>query len=196
MTASTILALDISTRCGWAFDRLAYPGQPESGLWRCPGSLGSREEGYDYGQSFAFLERKLRAFIEDRRPGMIVKESPLKLLHPKKGFGHDGKMQASLVTSQATIRCLVGLDAIVEKVAHQCGVPAYDVNVQEVKAYFVRGGATKEEMVRRCELLGWDCHGDHNEADAMAIWSLGKARIDPKFSPMTTPLFGRKEARP
>lgn len=192
---STILALDVSTRAGWSIDSRLHPGTPESGLFRCPGSLGSQEEGYDFGRTFLAFERWLRVFIEERRPSMIAKEEPLKLLHPKLDRDGRGRMTAKLTTSQNTIRCLMGLDGIVEKVACEFKLPCYDKNVQSIKAYFVRGGCDKSEIMKRCDLLGWRHDGDDNRADAMALWALAKSLVDPKFSPMTTPLFGRAQGR-
>lgn len=186
-----LLALDVSTRTGWAIDDRLRLGVPESGLFRCPGSLGGRDEGYDFGRTFHAFEVWLRRFIEERRPDVIAKEEPLRLLHPKTRFGAKGKMEAALVTSQTTIRCLLGLDAVVEKVAFEFKIDCYDANVQKIKKYFVRGGAEKSEMMARCKLLGWDHGGDDNRADAMALWAYAKSISDPKFAPMTTPLFGR-----
>lgn len=187
-----IKTLDLSTRTGWARDDPNSPGRPVSGVFRCPGSIGDSTAGYNFGSAFARFEEWLRKDLTDDRPDIVVKEAPLKLLHPKAGWGANGKMEAKLVTSQNTIRLLLGLDAAVELVCNQLKINVYEVNVQKVKSHFVRGGAKKEEMVARCRQLGWDCGSDDNRADAMALWSFAKATLDPAWSPMSTPLFGRK----
>lgn len=185
-----VLALDIATRTGFAHDNPAG-GPPLGGVLRIPSPLPiySKDGGatsWEYGACYKTFHVDLSKLVASVRPEIGVFEAPINII-----AGKDGKRKVQ--TSQTTIRLLFALAGIAELVFAQHDIPISETNITTVKKHFAgHGHAEKPAMLARCRQLGWDCNGDHNTADAMAIWSLAKSLLDPKWRPgLGTPLFGR-----
>lgn len=98
--------------------------------------------------------------------------------------------------SQQTALDLISLAAVARCAAHRHGARVRLVHVQTVRKHFVGAGRPenpKQAVMQRCRLLGWT-PADDNQGDAGALWAYGMAQVYPKWSPRSTPLFGRKVA--
>jgi crossover junction endodeoxyribonuclease RuvC len=176
-----VLALDISSKTGFACDG-HIEGRPVSGVIRLPKASGDDESGWNLGPLFADYRRQLASLLIVVQPDICAFEAPLQLMHG----GH-----AAVRTSQNTVRLLFGLAGITEGLLSEKNVRGYEANLATVKKHFAGSGrAEKEAMVARCRQLGWPAE-DHNAADACGLWSLMKSLHDPRWSPRSTPLFGR-----
>ena len=179
---AVILALDIATKTGWAHDG-PEPGRPLTGTFRAPSPEGDAECGFDFGRTFAGYRQWLVRMIGIVKPATVAFEAPLQIVQGQR---------SKVATNQNTIRILFGLAAITEMAITECGLRAYEANVQAVKRHFAgHGHADKAAMLGRCRQLGWAAE-DHNAADAAALWSLVKSLQEPQWSPNSTPLFGRR----
>jgi hypothetical protein len=177
-----VLALDIATRTGWATDG-SLPGVPVTGVFQAPKAKGSRSEGREFGVSFAAYRAWLVEMIGNIEPEIVGFEAPLNVV----AKSHGGGLRT---TSQETVRLLFGLAAITEEVAQTLGVGCVEQNIGTIKRHFSgTGSADKEAMLAMCKRLNWEVGGDHNRADAAALWSLVKSLKDPKWAPFATPLF-------
>lgn len=155
-----LLALDVATVTGWAYGRVpvsaatsTFPPKPESGAIMLPGGLA-------VGSLLAKFEDELGALIIRLAPKGMIIEAPIL---PK-------------FTSHETVRKLMSLAGIAEKLAYQhCIRRRYVVQPAQVKKHWTgKGNAKKPDMVAACEARGWAV-SVHDEADALAIWDLGCA---------------------
>lgn len=177
---SRILALDIALRTGYAHDG-ARPGVPVTGIYDCRSTRGDFKTGYHLGETFEMFRRWLIRTVDEVKPHEIVFEAPVNILH-------------GIKSNQQTVRVLFGLAAMAEAVAYELDFPISEGNIGAIKKHFAgTARAQKPDMVARCKQLGWDIgmKPDHNRADAAALWSMTKSIRDPKWSPMSTPLFAR-----
>jgi hypothetical protein len=180
---SRTLALDLATATGYAFDG-PHAGVPVTGLYRVPRSGGTKKDGLEFGPGFAAFRAWLVAMIGQVKPDILAFEAPLQIVHTKHGSG------GGAGTSQSTIRFLFGLASITEEVGAALSVETFEQNNSSIKRHFTGSGAAdKAAMLRMCATLRWDVGGDHNRADAAALWSRIKSMRDPRFAPMSTPLF-------
>jgi len=141
-----ILALDISTHCGWALGRGWE--QPRFGVQHLPSS-GDGEFGRTY---FAF-HQWLCDMLTMHSPDRLVFEAPL----------------SSHGAGQNAARLSLGLAAIAEMVAHIRSVPSNEVAVNTVRLHFCGDGhAKKDDVGFECRQRGWMV-ADHNAADACAV---------------------------
>lgn len=137
-----ILALDLSSRTGWARSRDFEA--PRHGVWRLDGGLGRRCSA-------------LASALEDElafAPDLMILEAPL----PAQAQG-----------STDTARAQFGLAAIAEMIAHERGVKCEEAASYEVRKR-VMGSARqdKDAVVAWCRAQGWTPR-DHNDADALAL---------------------------
>lgn len=177
-----VLALDISTRTGFAHDG-HDPGRPISGVIRLPKAAGDDLDGWELGPLFADYRRQLAALVLVLQPDIVAFEAPLQIVHGR---------EAAARTSQNTIRLLFGLAGITEGLLAEKKLRSYESNIASVKKHFAGSGrADKSAMVARCRQLNWEVQ-DHNAADACGLWSLVKSLHEPGWSPSSTPLFGRR----
>ena len=150
MTEGGILALDLSTRCGWA---LGLPGErPLAGVWLLP-SMSTP------GATAAAIIDRLTDMVVGTKPWLIVMEAPL----PPQAQTH-----------MLTARLQFGLALAVELVGHW-----NDIKVLEEKADVVRKavlgrsrfgkGLTKPAVIAWCREQGWE-PPDDNAADALILW--------------------------
>lgn len=158
---TSVLALDASKAVGVAF--FASPAaKPRCQTWHAKGSWDSDE----YGSFFSDFETWLIAQVRLDKPQVLAFESPL-LLPRIKGRG----------TDEQQVRRLIGMAAIIEKIAHQLSVRCLEANVQDVKA---AGGVPprrpegmtksqyKEMMTVAMTRRGFPC-ADSHQSDACAV---------------------------
>lgn len=177
-----VLGLDVATRTGWAING-PMSGVPIVGTFKAPRPEGDKAEGFDLGPVFLAFRRWLDGMIVIHKPDTVAFEAPLNIVHGG---------SAKVLTNQNTIRLLFGFAALVEMCASEHGVPTYEANVGTIKRHFAgHGRADKAAMMARCRMLGWAV-ADDNQADAAALWAYVSALKNPKFSIMTTPLYGRR----
>jgi len=186
-----VLALDIATNSGAAFDSPIH-GVPITRLIKLPrsehdGPKDNKNKTLSFGPKFSKFRSELVRLIIEVKPALIVYEAPLQILRPGM-VDEDGKPK--IRTTMDTIRVLLGLAALAEEVACSMDVPCEEARIDKIKRHFTGNSrAKKEDVVARCRQLKWDCGGDHNRADAAALWSMAKSMKDPAWSPISTPLF-------
>lgn len=175
-----VLALDLATVTGFAVDRPDGNGGPLTGTVTC------KHIGNDFGPAYVALERFMLDAITVHGVTHCAFEAPLVMASSRDGR----KVQ----TNVATVRKLMGLAAVAELVGARAGLQVFEANVQSARRHFAGSGhAKKPEVYQRCRLLGWDVKS-HDAADAAAVWSMAKSLLDPKWSPRSTPLYGRPGA--
>ncbi len=147
------LALDLSTRTGWAFGR---PGAtPIHGVWK----LGNMS---DLGRLCSCLANSLEDAIAVHQPRRVVFEGPV-------------------VKQQTTARMLMYLCGVVELISYEHSVRCYEQDVGTVrKAVLGRGRFTrvredgkcvsdnKAQAIAWCRAQGWTPEDD-NAADALVL---------------------------
>lgn len=170
------LALDLGTKTGWARWDEAI-GQPVSGVETFDDSdLGRRARDYR-----AWLLRKVEYF--DVR--VMAVEAPLPGMKKQSNFAAEMWQPSHHVLSQ--------------EVAVTCGVKYISVPMQTWRKHFLgRGRAPKEtrnsrkwmkEAAKaRCRQMGWKV-SDDNEAEALGILDLIRARNSQAYAVHSTPLF-------
>lgn len=97
--------------------------------------------------------------------------------------------------SAHTAMALIQLTGAVRTAAAKAGCINTLVAVSTVRKHFVQRGnmksvEAKRAVMDRCRLLGWQVEDD-NAADSAAVWSWGMSTFFPRWSPKSTPLFGR-----
>jgi hypothetical protein len=166
-----VLALDLATNTGWAVDRDAG-GSPLTGLYRLIGG------GRDRGHAFMKFDRWLFDMARQTKAELIAFEAPIV-------GGAPTNIDMALL--------LIGLAAHVEMVAASLDIRAVNAAVSTVRKFFTGSGRPtnpKKATLDRCKQLRWDVGGDHNRADAAALWTYTKATNDRTFRVETgTPLF-------
>lgn len=177
--AGSILALDLATRCGYAFGPAG--AVPRSGTLVL--KRGDEPAAVAFSNLLFWLSDRLGGA---HAPALIVKEAPFHL----GGFASQGNCEA-------TVRFTYGLHAVVEGVAHRFGVPCRDVPDQTVRKHFIGRGrmgdrkTTKAAVLQRCRVLGLipkDC-SDDDRADAVAIHDWAAATLG-RVRPRELVLFG------
>ena len=137
-----ILALDLSSRTGWA--RSKGFDAPRHGVWRLDGDLGRRCSA-------------LAAALEDELafpPDLVIVEAPL----PAQAQG-----------STDTARNQFGLAAVAEMICHERGVTCEEASAIDVRR-LVMGKAKMDKagVMAWCRAQGW-APRDDNAADALAL---------------------------
>ena len=179
------LALDLATATGFAHNGADPDGPPVTGLFRMASAQKADGGGTDYGRTFAGFAVKLREKLAEIRPAVVAAEAPLHMIG-------QGSKAEKFMTNQSTVRILYGFAAIAEAEAFLHGAEFFEAQARMIKHYFVGSAkASKDDMIRRCRLLGWECGGDHNRADAAALWAMTRSTLEPGFAPRATSLFGR-----
>ena len=174
---AVVLALDLATRVGFAFDGGA--GAPITGSRTLRGGAGA------LGAMGKDCSAWLAEMIETIKPDILAFEAPL--------MGGRG-----VVFNAATARLLIGLAFLAETIAEAYELRCYEAHVQSVRKYFLgtaRSKNAKKETVARCRMLGWDV-ATHDAADAAALWAFAKANLDRSFRlDQATPLFGARRGK-
>lgn len=182
-----ILALDTARRTGWCTDgERDDAGPPLHGVWKLPGLLPATID-----KAASALFDLVQAAIRQHRAEVLVVEEINQgtVSRPGMGLGH---------RTLPSIACLA---------AFRLGVRRFEVNTSTMRKNFVGHGRPKDPkvaMLAACARLGegWRTK-DHNEADAMGIWCLAKARLQPDWQlqkavilrarVMAAPLFAQGE---
>lgn len=146
-----ILALDLGTRCGFAYGEPGDP--PTSGAVL----LKKKSEPADvvFGNFIAFLQTTIEAVS----PSMVVKEAPFSL----QAFKERGNSEAGVLMA-------FGMHAITRGMCQRYSIACEQVYAASVRKHLLgksrigtRDG-TKEAVVERCKLLGI-LPADSNDAD-------------------------------
>lgn len=144
-----ILALDLSTRTGWA---LGTSPRPKYGVWH----LGT---GGNHGRYFSALAAMLESFFAVTRPSLVVFEAPLPPAAPK-----------MIRSTVATARVLIGLAAVTEMICVEQGVPCEEAECRTARARVIgrqpRRG--KDGVMDWARSAGYHPQDD-NAADALVL---------------------------
>jgi crossover junction endodeoxyribonuclease RuvC len=168
-----VLALDLSSHTGWATDAPGGGDKPLSGV------VDFDLNGDEYGPTFSAFRQWLTDAAGVHNPEVLAFEAPL--------MPHGG----NFMTSEQTVRLLIGLAAHAEQIGHALGLETVECNVQTVKRHFAgTGRADKAAMLARCQQLGWNIR-NHNAADAAAVWDYTRHSL--RLPNLTAgPLYGRR----
>jgi len=157
-----VLALDVATRMGWAY---GSPGSvPRSGAY-------DLSVVRDYDARFARVMYFVREWHTAAAPDLIAIEAAI--------GGKDANAY------------LIGLVACIRGQATSLGIQTVEYASSSVRKHFIGKHLTtqhfpgltrakaqieiKARVVNQCKSLGWQVNG-HDEADAMALWSLACAK--------------------
>lgn len=158
----SVLGLDCSKYIGWALFRSADDRAPRCRTWQAKDTWLSE----DYGNYFAETEAWLLDMLATFQPDILAFESPI-LMPKRDGRGSD----------EQQVRRLVGVVAVIEKVAYQKAIRCFEVHNQTAKSFMgVAGrrpeGVTqqqfKDRMLNAITAMGIEC-GDNHQADAAAV---------------------------
>lgn len=160
---------------------LAWGGQNDG----CPRSMVLKGPGADetrFDKFLASVSETIKFLCETSKAERCVIEAPLVLAD----------------RSAHTMLSLVQLTGAVRAAAAKAGCQNTLIAVSTVRRHFIQQGNlkskdAKQAVMARCRLLGWQ-FSDDNAADACAVWSWGMSTFYPKWSPRSTPLFGRATA--
>jgi len=175
-----VLALDLSSAVGWAADPCgdAPPGLiPDRGVWRLPGFQPEVS-----AQSFGKLFRLVQSAIRTRGIELVAYEEVL-----------PGSAEAKAFWLQ---KAQMGQIGAVEAAAEDLGCAVTHAAVASIRKHFCGSGRPrdkKQAVIRACLQRGWTV-GDHNAADACALWSYAKSILVPEAAAGLTPLFSQREA--
>lgn len=175
-----VLALDISTQLGMAYDAPGTGGQyPAVETKILPKAIVKGAHGATFSAYRKFL---IRRFTEIK-PVMVVYEKPMMVV---------GKHKSSRKTNPETVYVLQGLAAIAEEACDDMHISCADANISTAKKHLAgHGFADKAMMMHACKIRRWEVKTDH-EADACAVWSLAKSLMDPRWQPGLGPLIARE----
>lgn len=169
-----VLALDLSTTCGAAFDGPNGKPQFSTNKGRMP------EDSRNFGPLFCAHAQWMRDLIALQRPDVISVESPWVPLGNRK-LDENGDPVGGRPTSIPIVLCLIGLWAVATTVAQAHGIPCNRREVSTVRKFFTGSGrAKKKDVERRAYLLGWSPRDDH-QADAAALWAYERSQWDRAF---------------
>jgi hypothetical protein len=169
-----VAAFDIATKTGAAD---GSPGSvPRVWSWDLHRPGSTREQRF--GLFLAYCDR----YLAECLPDAVFYEAPLLLI--QKGRG------------EAPVSVLRGLIAILAASASRAGVQRIQaIDPQQARRALLgaspAAGEGKQLVFERCRLLGWK-PANLDESDAMAIWSLGCAMVNPRTAHLSTELFSRR----
>ncbi len=156
-----VLGLDCSTQVGWSYFS-ADGAVPRCGTWKAPPSWSAE----DYGTRFAKFHDWLCDMLTTMQPDVLAFESPVL---PR------GSM--NMLTTEHTLRTLIGLVSVAELVAQLRGVRCFEVNVATAKKMLTGNGrAEKPDMVIAATNRGFPVADDH-QADACAVGLVALAHL-------------------
>lgn len=140
-----ILALDLSTRTGWAVGE-DY-ASPRHGVWVLPSMV-------NLGACTSALAASLEDAIAVFKPALVIMEAPL-------------PPQAQ--TAMNTARLQFGLAAVTEMICHERNVPCEEARADEVRLRLMgRARVDKETVIAWCREQQWR-PAESNDADALAL---------------------------
>lgn len=168
------MALDLGTKCGYAI--LRADGRVESGEARFPVKDGE-------GQGIRYV-RFRRWLVEMKQAHPDIAE-----LVYEQVMGH-GAFQ--IIASHV----YGGLLATLQAFGEHHGIVYRGIGVATIKKQFAgHGKASKTDMIRQCEALGFRPNSD-NEADAIAILHVATGRCPILTMTGATPKKGSRRPRP
>lgn len=127
---ASLLAMDFSKHCGFAYFK---SGEAKPLCWTWHGSETWLSE--EYGGLFSGFEKTLKEAIMVYKPEVIAFESPLLIANiPGRG------------TDEQQVRRLVGMAAIIEKVAYDAKLRCMEAHVQTVKSFIGIPGRRPQGM--------------------------------------------------
>lgn len=131
----------------------------------------------------AILHNSVSGLCAVIHPRIVVIEAPLVL----KDRFHGGR----------PLIVLLALYGATLAAASRSGAVCEDAHVQTWRKFFIGHGnmpgvEAKAAAMERCRILGWNAES-HDQAEACGIWAFAMATHYPKWSPKSTPLFGRQE---
>lgn len=185
MGSNVILALDLGTRCGFAYGAPGAP--PTSGTVL----LKKKGESADvaFGNFIAFLQKQ----FESITPSLVVKEAPFSL----QAFSDRGNSEAGVLMA-------FGLHAITRGMCQRYGITCEQVHAATIRKHLLgkaRMGSreeTKAAVVARCKLLGIlpPDSDDDDRADALATHDFACATYGGRSASIGNfQLFGQGEGR-
>ena len=156
--AGGVLALDMSSRLGFALARLPArpltplematirPKQPMSGVVKFSGEVGP---------FLANFERWLNQMLDEHQPAGIAFESPI----------------LPTITTPQTVMKLMGLASVLLMTCHKRRIGwVRQAQPATVKKFISgHGGKGKERVMAAIDSFGWRYQTD-DEADALALW--------------------------
>lgn len=183
-----IFALDQAGKTGWA--RGSSEGESHrSGLWALP-------PPDEYGNElpvFLGMRRRLTEAFEEEPFDIIAFEEP-QFINGQSSVGQ--RIQ------------LLGLVAVVQLFGHDHNIPAYSVPLDDWRQHFIgarraprhinvseaRTDWWKRKAVEACSFRMWDCHSDHNEAEARGILDYSLTQASQSYFSKVRPLLLRQES--
>jgi hypothetical protein len=190
MTESHVLALDTSTKCGWAGDPPLGETIPVSGTLK----LG-RWDAENIEHSYAMLHRFIVGYIANCGATDVVIERPLSVYahagfqKGRRGVNFQGDARKSAELGEA----LLGFVAVAQTAALIAGAKPWLVSSSTVRKHFIGNGRApdpKAAVMFRCRQLGWNFEDD-NAADALATWDYAKSLLSPGWAWKGTPLLAK-----
>lgn len=163
MQQGGILALDLSSKTGWAYGQINARSPEGWGTWYLP-MIGGE------GARYCAFENELAAMIATARPGRLVMEAPL-------------TFQALLgVSNMKTMAQQLTLRGIGYSEAYRASIPCSEVSADMVRSVVLGQGrfpkgTVKSVVIAHCWAQGWKVDDD-NAADAVLTWAwmCGKLR--------------------
>jgi len=114
------------------------------------------------------------------------------------------KLSDDKLAGTNAIMIAMGLYALFVGIAAVKGVAVYNAPIQSWRSVFfgTGNGHLKRNVAKRkakdaCRILGWDCAGNDNAAEAGGIWTFGVNVLAPNKMPALhklSPLFARSQA--
>lgn len=155
-----VLALDISTSCGWAF---GCPGDamPEWGVWELPGPAET------FGRRFNAFENVVLDAFDRHQPTVVYVERPIP------------QVTNNVITAEITY----GLHAILALHCHRHDLSLERPSVQMIRSKVMgRSSLTPAEKALRLKVkptivepwirsMGWQDISHNDARDAAAVWA-------------------------
>lgn len=181
-----VLALDTSTKTGWAHDNVEG-NRPVSGVLR----IGSYMPDH-LPDTLSRLHFFVFDKVKDNGIGAVVIEKPLSV-YAHAGWEGKGKFDGKARKDPDLAEALLAFVAVAQCAAACAGAAVYVSHQATVRRHFTGSGRNpdpKAAVMHRCKVLGWK-YEDDNEADALSIWDYGKSILSPGWGWQSTPLLAR-----
>jgi crossover junction endodeoxyribonuclease RuvC len=170
-----VLALDLATVTGWC---RGCPGEVPTF-----GSLRFGKPGAPHGKAYRTYRDWLDASILPTTRRVVYESTALTMIFSGR-------------TTIEAMRMLVGYAEITEEVCWD-RVEVREARVSDVRSFFIgsnmRRELAKPKTIERCHDLGMMVDpGDHNAADAVALWCYQVSFLRPDLAANFSPLFAKK----
>lgn len=161
-TPGGILALDLSSKTGWAYGQINARSPEAFGTWMLPAIGGE-------GARYCAFENELAAAILALQPARMIMEAPL-------------TFQALLgVSNMRTMAQQLTLRGIGYSEAYRASIPISEASSDLVRTEVLGQGrfpkgTVKQVVMAHCWAQGWKVDDD-NAADAILTWAFLAARL-------------------